>query len=38
MAVLSETRRGLQQAGIEVIIVEPTAHVCETYNRLRDKR
>jgi hypothetical protein len=37
MEVPSETRRKLQDAGIEVI-AEPTERACETYNRLRGKR
>jgi hypothetical protein len=37
MEVPDETRRQLQQAGIEVI-AEPTSRACETYNRLREKR
>ena len=37
MEVLAETRRQLQEAGIEVI-AEPTGQACETYNLLREKR
>jgi hypothetical protein len=37
MEVPVETRRKLQDAGIEVI-AEPTTDACKTYNRLRGKR
>ena len=37
MDVPAETRRQLQEAGIEVI-AEPTGRACETYNLLREKR
>jgi hypothetical protein len=37
MDVPAETRRQLQDAGMEVI-VEPTEQACKTYNRLRRKR
>jgi hypothetical protein len=37
MDVPSETRRQLQETGLEVI-VEPTEQACKTYNRLRSKR
>jgi hypothetical protein len=37
MDVPAETRRQLQDAGMEVI-AEPTEQACKTYNRLRTKR
>jgi hypothetical protein len=37
MDVPAETRRKLEETGIEVI-VEPTTQACDTYNRLRGKR
>lgn len=37
MDVPAETRRRLEEAGIEVL-VEPTTRACDTYNRLRGKR
>jgi len=37
MDVPDETRRRLQEAGIQVI-AEPTEQACETYNQLRAKK